>query len=132
MITDPRWPAEWRGMFFADHIFGWIRVLRFGADGLPTEVSSFDPTAGPITAITHDPASGSALMIRWDQNPVRIVPPAPACPADLNVDGEVSGADLGLLLSNWAQPGPADLDGDGTTGGSDLGLMLAAWGFCGP
>ena len=47
--------------------------------------------------------------------------------ADLDGDGEVNGADLGLLLAGWNQPGPTDLDGDGTTNGADLGLLLAAF-----
>ena len=55
------------------------------------------------------------------------------CRADLDHDGTVSGADLGLLLGAW---GPcagsaacaADLDRDGSVSGSDLGLLLGAWG----
>ena len=39
----------------------------------------------------------------------------------------MNGADLGLLLANWGQPGLGDLNGDDTVGGADLGLMLAAW-----
>ena len=46
---------------------------------------------------------------------------------DLDNDGLVTGADLGLLLAGWGQPGPTDLNGDGTTNGADLGLLLAAW-----
>lgn len=55
-----------------------------------------------------------------------------SCPADLDGDGAVSGADLGLLLSAWGTmvTGGADLDDDGTVGGADLGLLLAAWGDC--
>jgi len=52
-----------------------------------------------------------------------------ACPADLNHDNVVNGADLGILLGAWGTP-VADLDGDGITGGADLGLMLGAWGAC--
>ena len=48
-------------------------------------------------------------------------------PADLNGDNAVNGADLGLLLANWGQPGIGDLNGDDIVGGADLGLMLAAW-----
>jgi hypothetical protein len=48
--------------------------------------------------------------------------------ADLNGDGTVGGADLGLLLAGWGEPGPTDLNGDGTTNGADLGILLAAWG----
>ena len=46
---------------------------------------------------------------------------------DLNGDGLVNGADLGLLLAGWGEPGPTDLNGDGTTNGADLGLLLAGW-----
>jgi hypothetical protein len=53
---------------------------------------------------------------------------APADPADLNGDGTVNGADLGLLLAGWGSPGPADLNGDGSVNGADLGLLLASWG----
>ena len=132
MITDTRWPAQWRGMLFADYIFGWMKLLRFDESGQATEVVTFDGTAGPITSITHDPVSGDLLAIRWDQNPIRIVPPAPACPADLNGDGQVAGGDLGLMLAGWNQPGASDLNHDGMTDGSDLGLLLAAWGVCPP
>ena len=47
--------------------------------------------------------------------------------ADLNGDGQVTGADLGLLLANWGQPGVGDLDGSGVVDGADLGILLAAW-----
>jgi hypothetical protein len=52
-------------------------------------------------------------------------------PADLNGDGVVGGADLGILLANWGACGAScvgDLDGDGVVGGSDLGFLLANWG----
>ncbi len=49
-------------------------------------------------------------------------------PADLDGDGIVGGADLGLLLAAWGSDDPfADLDGDGVVDGSDLGLLLQAW-----
>ncbi|MBL9148819.1 MAG: hypothetical protein JNM94_09020 [Phycisphaerae bacterium] len=52
--------------------------------------------------------------------------------ADLNADGIVNGADLGILLGAW---GPcrscanctADLNGDCTVDGADLGILLGAW-----
>ncbi|MFG0275591.1 MAG: endonuclease/exonuclease/phosphatase family protein [Phycisphaerales bacterium] len=55
---------------------------------------------------------------------------APPCPADLNGDNVVDGADLGLLLGAWGGSGPADLNGSGTIDGADLGLLLGAWGPC--
>ena len=45
---------------------------------------------------------------------------------DLNGDGIVNAADLGLLIAAWATDG-ADLNGDGTTNAADLGLLIAAW-----
>mgnify|MGYP001256786093 CR=1 FL=1 len=48
---------------------------------------------------------------------------------DLNGDGTVDGADLGLLLGAWGSAScGADLNGDGTVNGADLGLLLGAWG----
>jgi hypothetical protein len=62
---------------------------------------------------------------------VEMPPAGPACPADLDGDGFVSGSDLGLLLGQWGPgSGSADLDDDGSVSGSDLGLMLGEWGPC--
>ena len=63
-------------------------------------------------------------------------PQAGSCVGDLNDDGVVNGADLGLLLGAWgACPGDVpgclgDLNIDGVVNGADLGLMLGAWGAC--
>lgn len=51
---------------------------------------------------------------------------------DLNGDGTVNGADLGMLLSAWgpcANPDDCeeDLDGDGVVNGADLGVLLSNW-----
>ncbi|MFO0875180.1 MAG: LamG-like jellyroll fold domain-containing protein [Phycisphaerales bacterium] len=58
------------------------------------------------------------------------------CRSDLNRDGVVNGADLGLLLGAWdsmadcGEPASADLNCDCIVDGADLGLMLGAWGPC--
>jgi hypothetical protein len=55
------------------------------------------------------------------------------CPADLDKNGVVGQADLGILLADYgctsAASGfcPGDIDGDGVSGQSDLGVLLAAW-----
>ena len=51
-------------------------------------------------------------------------------PGDLNGDGVVNGADLGILIGTWgpAPPGtPADLNGDGAVNGADLGILIGNW-----
>jgi len=55
------------------------------------------------------------------------------CPAagDLNGDGCVDQADLGILLTDWNCTGgdcPGDCDDDGDTDQADLGVLLAHWG----
>jgi predicted outer membrane repeat protein len=49
---------------------------------------------------------------------------------DFNLDGEVTGADLALVLSLWglANPPIGDLNGDGLISGADLSILLGNWG----
>jgi hypothetical protein len=77
---------------------------------------------------------GAGLIARW-QTPTmgkQVIPSFRffhTAPSDLNGDGVVNGADLGILLGAWGSSGgPADLNGDGTVDGADLGLLLGAWG----
>jgi hypothetical protein len=68
---------------------------------------------------------------RWSDNGSNTVCD---CAGDLNLDGAVNGADLGLMLSSW---GPCaatctyDQNADGVINGADLGLLLSSWGACG-
>jgi len=52
---------------------------------------------------------------------------------DLNLDGIVDGADLGIMLSWWGAVGYpiGDLNHDGVIDGVDLGTMLGNWGAIG-
>jgi len=52
-------------------------------------------------------------------------------PGDLNGDGCVDQADLGILLADWgctSDDCPGDCDCDGDTDQADLGILLAHWG----
>lgn len=51
------------------------------------------------------------------------------CPADIDGNGTVDGADLASLLGGWGSSSP-DLTGDGIVDGSDLATLLGAWGAC--
>lgn len=53
------------------------------------------------------------------------------CPADLEGNGVVNGADLAALLAAWGSDGgAADLNDDQRVDGADLALLLANWGDC--
>lgn len=52
----------------------------------------------------------------------------PACPGDLDGDGNTDQADLGILLGAYGASPDGDLDGDGDTDQADLGLLLADYG----
>lgn len=57
----------------------------------------------------------------------------PDCMGDLNDDGRVDSADIGLLIAVWGtdgEPVGADITGDGDVNSADLGLMIALWGDC--
>lgn len=86
-------------------------------------------TRDAILTLTFTRTVGASTDAYADNATLCVLVP---CPADLNGDGVVDGADLGLLLGTWGSTGaaPADLDGDGTVDGADLGLLLGAWGPC--
>ena len=55
----------------------------------------------------------------------------PDCPGDIDGNGRIDAADLGLLIAYWNSSNPdADLNDDGIVNAADLGLMVAVWGDC--
>mgnify|MGYP001997783713 CR=1 FL=1 len=124
--SDPRWPSEWRGLFFADYIHRWIRVLRLDADGRPVSVEMFDQSAGEIVGMTADPASGDLIAIRWSDRPIRYTPPVDPCPADLDANGILDLADISAFVSGFpAQTADSDLNGDGIWDLADVNLFVS-------
>ncbi|HMN96345.1 MAG TPA: hypothetical protein PKC43_08550 [Phycisphaerales bacterium] len=56
---------------------------------------------------------------------------SPTCLGDLNLDGTIDGADLGIMLASFGpESGHADLNADGIIDSADLGVLLARWGAC--
>lgn len=94
--------------------------FRFDADQPPQAVAATLGLFKPVTA-----SSTATSVSISGKGP--IAPPPPSNPSDLNDDGLIDGADLGILLGAWGSTG-GDINGDGATDGSDLGLLLAAWG----
>lgn len=105
-----------------------------------------DP-AGQVTLLARegDPAPGlrnvafanlnTLFLPSFNADGVAVFPAqlASACFSDLDADGTVNGADLGLLLGMWgdcADGCNADLNGDGVVDGADVGLLLGDWGGC--
>lgn len=76
-------------------------------------------TARPLAALEGITATGG--MVNADAA-LRAVDPA-----DLNVDGVIDAADLGILLAHWGEAGIGDLNHDGTIDGVDVGALLASW-----
>lgn len=112
-ITSPRgvWPLE-NGEF----------VYAGG-----NMIMAFNPVTAQHRTILmgSSPTSGFRFIYRLEV-------PTP-CPADLNIDGAVDGADMGLLLGAWGPGnGIADINRDGVVDGADMGLLLGAWGTCPP
>lgn len=73
---------------------------------------------------------GALDEIRVGRTFASVAPQAPVAPTpgDLNGDGVVDGADLGIMLGNWGSAGAGDLDGNGVVDGADLGALLGLWG----
>jgi hypothetical protein len=105
-------------------------ALQFiDGDGLQTGFGAAVATGGAHVAVGV-PGAGTAA-----QGSVRThaFAPSPRTP-DLNGDGIVGGADLGILLGKFGNVfggGPEDLNYDDRIDGADLGILLGAWGTAG-
>lgn len=114
----------------------WVEVMNF-SNGSPgwnfasiDVASHIEPTSTvAIRFIIADAPNNSLTECAIDDLIVDRVEceSGPNCPEDMNGDGMVNGADLGLLLAAWGSEA-GDFNGDGTTNGADLGLMLAMFG----
>jgi hypothetical protein len=106
----------------------WAQVAKLlasegeGGDHFGRSVAIIGDTAvvGAYGDGDNGPESGSAYV--FDLDPI---------PGDLNCDGCIDQADLGILLTDWGCTGggcPGDCDGDGDTDQADLGILLTHWG----
>lgn len=97
-------------------------------DGNVTETIPFDLLGALRVRNDTGMPNGLTLM---DIGAAEFTANSPAQPVagDLDGDGTVNGADLGILLSVWGTNDPSgDLDNDCDVDGADLGVLLAAWG----
>ena len=98
-------------------------LYSVSATGVKTQIgtgitSAEDLAVGPCGAVyVSRRIAGEVLRISK--------PPSP----DIDGNGVVDGADLGLLLGAWGSTEcTADLNQDGIVDGADLGLLLGDWG----
>ena len=114
----------------------WFPAAGYAGNVGWTGDPEFDTTAAHIAWVRITPFDQSRDLwvdetvpnLAWanpDAYPAPNDGPGPI-PADLNEDGRVDGADLGLLMAGWGGRSP-DLDGSGSVDGGDLGILLAAW-----
>ena len=62
---------------------------------------------------------------------VTIEEPEVPCDADLDGNGVVDSADLGIFLAYWGpKPHAGDFNNDGVANAADLGILLSVWGDC--
>lgn len=88
--------------------------------------------AGPLYSVRAadflPQCPGEEIVVAGKGGAVTLVAPRIAAATDLNCDGVVNGADLGILLAAWGESGvPADINGDGVVDGADLGILLTGW-----
>lgn len=83
----------------------------------------YDPRTRKIIATYEAQATYGhtvELSISWEADIYR--------QEDLNQDGRVDGADLGLLTGDWGSAGTtSDINADGIVDGKDLGMLLMQW-----
>jgi hypothetical protein len=109
------------------------------AFGLPFESDIAVKFQGAFNALSTNNAANYALTTEaavFTNNAnasFTVVAPPPAIPGDLDDNGIVNGADLGILLLAWGKCAaagegcPADLDLSGEVDGADLGTLLLNW-----
>ncbi len=110
-------------------------VMNSEGGGLPTVIDAVICGSGstPIAGTWTDGGGNCILEFCIDEDadgiPDGCTPP---CSADLDGNGMVDAADLGLMVASWG-PCPdcdGDLTGDGIVDAGDIGLLLGAWGLC--
>jgi hypothetical protein len=128
--------GENEGIFFYDDDLGLMPVARKGYPLLGSTITEmrFTPRGSMAhdnnrsglnnrgqVAFAYELADGRSGIAIWS-------PPGFSPDGDLDGDGCVSQADLGILLGAYGVDDGGDLDGDGDTDQADLGILLGNYG----
>ena len=117
----------------------WFEVETLTASTAGWETRSFPLTGSPaptstmrVRFIASDTGTGSIVEAAVDDFAILVTQCAPGLPSDINGDGVVDTADLGILIGAFGSAGPVgDLNGDGAVDTADLGILIAAFGTSG-
>ena len=111
-------------------------VVKYATDGALEWQETYRPGVGEDWAAEDiDLTSDGGAIVAVDNSQFGFLKLAPFLDpddepeADLDDDGCVDSADLGIMLGAWDTPA-ADLDGNGTTDSADIGMLLVAWSPC--
>jgi hypothetical protein len=110
--------------------------LDTDGDGRPDSTDNCPAIANPTQADCNTNGVGDVCETAAGAPDFNLdtIPDTCQCLADLFVDRQVNGADLGALLAFWGPVNPAlpnaDINRDGQVNGADLGFLLNAWGPC--
>ncbi len=120
---------------------GKVWFTNFNSNGIEAALVWFDGTNhGTITrqqglphaqiydAEVREVPGGYEVWIACASRGIAVLTVSTDTPGDLDGDGDVDQADLGILLSCYGTSDCGDLDGDGDTDQADLGQLLANYG----
>ncbi|MCB9848918.1 MAG: multicopper oxidase domain-containing protein [Phycisphaeraceae bacterium] len=101
---------------------GWKDTVQVMPSEMVRVIARFEDFTGQFPYHCHILEHEDHEMMRQFQ----VVAP---CPEDLNDDGVIDTADLGILLGQFGTPGPeSDLNGDMIVDTADLGILLGVFG----
>jgi hypothetical protein len=93
---------------------------------------AWNPGTEPITVTFSDGVAGCVPpggVVKLDADSTTCEDDG--IPGDIDGDGTVGGADLGILIGSWGgcgpPPCPGDLNQDGSVNGADLGMLFGYW-----
>lgn len=93
---------------------------------MPPSHPGIDREANQLDLEELDPPAAAAFEAMRNEL-LRVLEDQPFCPGDGNLDGRIDQLDLEGAFADWGAPSWWDVDRDGTVDGADIGLLIANW-----